>query len=584
MSRPDPGSTRASRAGSLGASAALVLLAMMAVLGLSLVGSHRDARRDLEDRFGERAAASAALLHALLDSTAKHTSGQLTVRYPDGRVGSRDLEGEVRRSQAVYELVAGADGRVLASTDRAPAAAAARAGEAMQRLGFPGAPAYLLWSTSDEGGRALVEMAIPFRAGKSLRVHLAAVPARLWTAFFDPTLKGALRERGARSLVLDDRGRVLGDSAGARHPGAPYGSAIMREAGGKAPFSAASRIGRSPLRVVYVTSRDSLYAPIGGRRAWAVWLAFALAVLAMGAGLWLAVRLKLSHVALRRSEERYALAVRAANDGIWDWDLEVARVHYSERWAEMLGLAEPLGDGPEDWLDRVHPEDRAGLEAAIDAHLAGETPHLDHEHRLEQADGEWMWALVRGLAVHGPDGRATRMAGSLSDITGRRHALAHLEHQANHDPLTGLANRAYFFSVLERSLERTRRGDQPSCAVVFLDLDGFKLVNDRYGHVFGDAVLATVGHRLQHSVRPGDVVGRLGGDELAVLLTSVADAEEAEMVASRLSEALAVPYSVLGETVAIGASAGTAIAGPDDTAEELLREADAAMYRAKLSV
>jgi diguanylate cyclase (GGDEF)-like protein/PAS domain S-box-containing protein len=583
MARSDVRTTRASRAGSLGAPIALVLMALMAVLGLALMSSHRDARNDLEDRFAERARASAALLDALLESSADQAGSELSITHHGGHVTSADLEDDVRRSGTIYELVAGRDGRVLASTRRAPADAAARAGVAMQRLGFQGAPKYLVWSASDEGGRALVEFAVSFRSRNELRVRLSAVPARLWTAFFDPTLKRALRDDTARALVLDDRGRVLGDSRGSEHPGAPYGGSIVHAAGGDAPVTATARIGRSPLRVVYATSKERLFAPVGGRRSWASWLAFALAVGAMAAGLWMATRLRLSHAALRRSEERYALAVQAANDGIWDWDLENARVHYSRRWSEMLGEPDRLGDGPEAWLERVHPEDRIELDQAIDDHLAARTPILDHEHRLMCADGEWLWVLIRGKAVFGPDGRATRMAGSLSDVSGRRRALASLEHQANHDPLTGLANRAHFFKVLERAMERARRDGQP-CAVVFLDLDGFKLVNDRHGHVFGDAALASVAHRLQYSVRPGDLVGRLGGDELAVLLTSVADAEEAEAVASRLSESLAAPYTVFDQTITIGASAGVAVAGPDDDAEALLREADAAMYRVKLAV
>ena len=576
-------STRAYGARALALPAALALAAL-AALALTLAGGHRDARHDLEARFADRASSTAAMVHALLESHAASRTGELNDRFgPDGPSRS-ELEDSVRASQSVYALVAGPDGRVLASTRRAPAAAAARAGEAMDRLGFPGAPAYLLGATSDEGGRALVEIAITFRAGKQKRVHLSAIPARIWASFFDSTLERALRPEGTRALVLDDRDRLLGDSDGTRHPGAPYGRSAIASTGGATPVTASARIGNSPLRVVYAISKERLYTPIGGRRAWASWVALGLAALAMAFGLWLMTRLRASHAALRLSEERYALAVRAANDALWDWDLVSDRVHYSERWAEMLGEPAPPSGDANGWLDRVHPEDRLALDAAIAAHLAGDTPHLDCEHRLRHAGGDWMWVLVRGLAVRDAAGRPTRLAGSLSDVTARRRAMDHLEHQATHDPLTGLANRAYFFSVLERAIDRARRDDQSPCAVIYLDLDGFKQVNDRLGHVFGDAVLATVGSRLQRSVRPGDVVGRLGGDELAVLLTHVADAGEAYAAAERLSQMLAEPYEVLGERIRVGASAGVAVAEPSDDAESLLREADAAMYRAKLAV
>ena len=340
-----------------------------------------------------------------------------------------------------------------------------------------------------------------------------------------------------------------------------------------------SRAIRARALVVPAVLAPALIALAVLRDARALWTVPALA---LAGGVWLAARLRASHLELRRSQERYALAVRAANDALWDWDLGTGRMHYSERWAEMLG--EAPGDDAEAWLSRVHPEDRPELDAAVAAHLAGTTTHLQCEHRLRRADGDWMWALVRGLAVFDRDGRATRLAGSLSDITSRRRALAHLQHQATHDPLTGLANRAYFFSLLERALERSRRAAQAPCAIVFLDLDGFKLVNDRYGHVFGDAVLATVGARLQHSVRPGDAVGRLGGDEIAVLLGACGDLTEALAAADRLGDVLREPFEVLGETISLSASAGVAVAAPGDDAEALLREADAAMYRAKLAV
>jgi diguanylate cyclase (GGDEF)-like protein/PAS domain S-box-containing protein len=554
-------STRARRARVL-AAPALVAAAVLALIAMALLGSHRDARSELEQRFTDRAASTASLVDAMLRSTAVATAEELGGRPPD----LRRLEASVRSSQVVYALVAGEDGRVIAATGRAPAAAAAHAGRAAEQLGFPGAPPYLLRPAGAEG-RALLEIAIVFRAGGRKRVHLSAVPARSWEGLFGPVLKRALRSADTRVLIHDAAGRTFGAA------GAPPA---------RDTFSATARVGTSPLRVTMVTARRVLYGPVGGRRGWAPWLALALAALAMGAGLWLLARLRASHAALRRSEERYALALRAANDALWDWDLETGEVHFTERWQEMIGAAgEP---GMDRWLERVNPEDRPQLEAAIAEHLAGETPLLDHEHRLKAAGGDWIWVRARGIAVFDDAGHAVRMAGSVSDVTARRRALDHLEHQATHDPLTGLANRAYFFSVLERSLERARRGEQPPCAVVFLDLDGFKLVNDRYGHVFGDAVLATVGGRLQHSVRPGDIVGRLGGDELAVLLPACPDAEEARMVAERLTAALAVPYEVLGEAIEISASAGIAVAAPDETAEELLREADAAMYRAKLAV
>ena len=196
---------------------------------------------------------------------------------------------------------------------------------------------------------------------------------------------------------------------------------------------------------------------------------------------------------LKRSEERYALAVRAANDGLWDWDLSTDRIYLSPRWHAMLGQPErPAEEGSAAWFGLVHGDDLAGLHVAIDAHLAGETPHLESEHRMRHADGSWRWTLSRGLAIRGADGKATRMAGSLSDITDRRTAERKLQHDALHDALTGLPNRALFMDRVRHVMPRATRDPTVRCAVVFLDIDRFKLVNDSLGHTAGDRLLVAL--------------------------------------------------------------------------------------------
>ena len=288
--------------------------------------------------------------------------------------------------------------------------------------------------------------------------------------------------------------------------------------------------------------------------------------------------------ALTRSEERYSLAVSAAHDGIWDWDLETDQIYLSPRWHATLGRADMPHTDSEDpavWFDLVHSEDLLRLRAAIDAHLAGQTEHLESEHRIRHADGAWRWVLARGLAICGPDGSPTRMAGSLSDVTDRRRAEEQLQHDALHDGLTGLPNRALFADRLDQALQRGVRDPALGAAVLFIDLDRFKLVNDSLSHAVGDHLLVAVAHRIAAVLRPGDTVARLGGDEFTILLDGVTEPEGAAVVADRLRAALRNPFSIDGHELFVTASIGMALTNARADAAELIRNADIAMYDAK---
>lgn len=288
---------------------------------------------------------------------------------------------------------------------------------------------------------------------------------------------------------------------------------------------------------------------------------------------------------LRESEERYALAVRGANDGLWDWDLKSNRIYFSPRWLSMLGM-EALKDGeasrPETWLNRVHPEDREGLREAIRQHLKGETPSLENEHRILHAGGEYRWVLSRGVAIRTPEGTAYRMAGSLTDVTKRRRYEEQLLRDAFYDSLTGLPNRALFMDRMGVAIARNHRHPDQHFAVLFLDLDRFKNVNDSLGHAIGDQLLCAVAERLTPLVREGDTVARLGGDEFAILLEDIPDAHKPTLVADRIQRALAVPFDLDGHEVFTSASLGIALSETGyDRPEDVVRDADIAMYRAK---
>jgi diguanylate cyclase (GGDEF)-like protein/PAS domain S-box-containing protein len=285
---------------------------------------------------------------------------------------------------------------------------------------------------------------------------------------------------------------------------------------------------------------------------------------------------------LARSQERYLLAVRAANDGIWDWDLTSDRIYFSPRWYATLGWPEQEQDQSQAaWFDLVHELDLPVLRAAIAAHLAGRTAYLHGEQRMLHADGSWRWVLTRGLASRGADGTAMRMAGSLSDITERRAAERQLEQDALHDALTGLPNRAVFIDRLEQVLARAERDPTVGCSVLFLDIDQFKLINDSLSHAVGDQLLIALARRVAGVLRPVDTIARLGGDEFTVLLNEVVDPGLAVALAERIRTCLREAFEIEGQKLFVTLSIGISITKPRMTAPEALRGADIAMYNAK---
>jgi diguanylate cyclase (GGDEF)-like protein/PAS domain S-box-containing protein len=287
--------------------------------------------------------------------------------------------------------------------------------------------------------------------------------------------------------------------------------------------------------------------------------------------------------ALKESEERYALAAQGANDGLWDWNLMSNTVYYSERWWGMIGCPDRgTGTGPDEWLGRVHADDTERVRREIGGHLGGSTPLFESEYRMRHRDGSYRWMLCRGIAVRKEDGTAYRMAGSQTDITARKQAEAQLLHDAFHDALTGLPNRVLFLDRLAHAIAIARRRKDYIFAVLFLDLDRFKVVNDSLGHLVGDQLLVELGRRIGGSLRPGDTIARLGGDEFGVLLEDIRSLSNATYIAERIQRALAAPFTVEGHEVFANASIGIALnAAGYERPEQLLRDADTAMYQAK---
>ena len=257
--------------------------------------------------------------------------------------------------------------------------------------------------------------------------------------------------------------------------------------------------------------------------------------------------------------------------------------YMSPQVGAILGYRpEELVDDPELWPSRIHPDDREAAIAAYDAHWQTGEP-LRAEYRMLAKDGSEVWVRDEAYAM-ADDASGRRVSqGLLIDTTDRKVLESKLIHDALHDPLTGLANRVLLRDHVEHALARRERSGG-TVALLFVDLDDFKRVNDSYGHAAGDQILVEVATRLLGAVRAEDVVGRQHGDEFAVLVERVGSADEAVLAAARILRELRRPIALGNATIVVGGSIGVALAAElNATAEELLTQADAAMYAAKAS-
>ena len=288
--------------------------------------------------------------------------------------------------------------------------------------------------------------------------------------------------------------------------------------------------------------------------------------------------------ALKQTEERLALMESTITDGLWEWDLRAQVVRFSAQWRNIVGLAPASTTGPPDeWFNRVHPDDLASLKQAIDAYLAGSSDELIHQHRLRHEDGTYRQVLCRGLVVRGARRKAIRLGGSLIDVTDRTEAVERpAGDTGSRDPLTGLNNRKVFVEALGHRLQALKKRQGGHFAVLFLDLDRFKVINDSLGHLVGDELLISVSRRLESCLREGDSLARLGGDEFAIFLNELRDEAQANAIAFRIQDAFSAAFLIGGREVFTSTSIGIAFSAfryesPDD----IMRDADTAMYHAK---
>lgn len=301
--------------------------------------------------------------------------------------------------------------------------------------------------------------------------------------------------------------------------------------------------------------------------------------------------------ALLESEFRWKYAIEGSGDGLWDWNVPDSTVFFSKAWKEMLGHSEDeVGNGLEEWEKRIHPDDKVDTLATVQAYLDGKTPIYVSEHRVRCKDGNYKWILDRGMVVsRDDDGKPLRLIGTHTDITERKQLEEQIRHLAFYDPLTKLPNRRLLLDRMNQAMMTGKRSGH-FVALMFLDLDNFKPLNDTHGHEAGDLLLMEVARRLTNCVREIDTVSRFGGDEFVVLMSDLAadkteSTEQAGIVAEKIRVTLSEPYLL---TIKHEGKADTAVEhhctssigvvvciNHEASQDDILNWADDAMYQAK---
>lgn len=286
--------------------------------------------------------------------------------------------------------------------------------------------------------------------------------------------------------------------------------------------------------------------------------------------------------AVGRAMQKLDFALDASRVAVWETDLRTGETVLSDAWAEMLRRARAETRTSADELAAlVHPEDVERVRGEVASVLKGDKAEYVVEHRVRAESGHWIWILSRGKVMErDPGGRALTLMGTNLDITERKRSELQMEKLANYDTLTGCANRNLFSDRLRQAIARCARS-KGRAALMYLDIDKFKGINDTLGHDAGDALLKEFAARLKAAVRATDTVGRLGGDEFAILLEEVKEEDAPARVAQKVLEAMRAPVDAVGKPVVVTTSIGVALFGGEAEPEALAKRADVALYEAK---
>jgi diguanylate cyclase (GGDEF)-like protein/PAS domain S-box-containing protein len=295
-------------------------------------------------------------------------------------------------------------------------------------------------------------------------------------------------------------------------------------------------------------------------------------------------RISQSERALRLSEERLKLALEASHLALWDWDVAGGQIYLSAQWNALLGGEQRQSTATLQQLqDLIHPEDLPVLRQRLIEVLKANARTYDCDHRVRNHSGQWQWIRSRGkITDRDANGRALRMIGTNVDIDSRKQSEMELAHRATHDGLTGLPNRSLFHDRMSQAIARSRR-NATLMAVMYLDIDKFKSINDTLGHAMGDALLKSFASRLTNCVRSTDTVARLGGDEFAVILGEIDEREDGCRIAGKIVAAMRPEFTLEYRPLAITTSVGIAFydGSGEMTVDGLVKKADEALYQAK---
>lgn len=400
--------------------------------------------------------------------------------------------------------------------------------------------------------------------------------------------------------VIQNSNCVGGSLSAGRHTGEAAAALALQSLHGSPPEAAVQRVAarpqyrwpqlqrwRVPRKAIpagaelldYTPSLYERYAP----QVWSTLGAFALFTAALLGLMWAMGLYRRQRDTLAEIEQRWHLALDGAGHGVWDLDVRRGTAFYAPGWQAMLGLS-AVTDDARLREARIHPTDRPRVMSLLQQHLSGRTPHFESDHRMIRADDSTIWVRERGQVVHrSKSGKPLRFIATMQDITEQRLAQEHVRHMATHDTLTGLPNRTLLTDRLDRAITRARRMKH-RVAVIFLDLDHFKTVNDTLGHPVGDLLLIAVAGRMMPHLRETDTISRQGGDEFVILLPELHSAADAAQVCDKLQREMDEPVALDGRSLRISVSMGVAMF-PDDgeTVETLLQKADVALYQVKNS-
>jgi diguanylate cyclase (GGDEF)-like protein/PAS domain S-box-containing protein len=295
---------------------------------------------------------------------------------------------------------------------------------------------------------------------------------------------------------------------------------------------------------------------------------------------------KQAEIVVQESEQRLDMALTGTNAGLWDWFIQTGQTVFNERWAEIVGytLKELEPTSIQTWKDLCHPDDLTESNNLLQSHFEGKTDYYKYEARMRHKNGDWVWVADRGkVLAWDSDGKPVRMAGTHLDITERKNAEEKIRHMATHDSLTGLPSLILTKDRIAKAMEMAKR-KKNIVAILFVDLDGFKSINDNFGHDAGDFLLKEVAKRLGYCVREVDTVGRIGGDEFLLVLTELQSKENSSLIAEKIIHTIGQPVLFNGKELKVGVSIGIAIS-PDHSvdSEHLIKLADEAMYTIKNS-